>query len=160
MGQGLTNESWRGALFAVLFLVAYGCSEEGDQRYSTPAATFSTYQEALRLRDMDALWACYSSGYRDHLSGGRAAWEQGWRTKPEEAWRAELGREIAEERVIDAKIAYLLFHPSTVMEAGTPQFFYLVRENEGWHLTSHLDGVFHQRLERALQNGTLKLPPP
>jgi hypothetical protein len=109
---------------------------------------------------MDLLWSCYSNSYQEHLSGGRQAWEADWAKRTPSEIADEMGRQIAEERVIDESVAYLLFELSTLPSSEASPFFYLVRQEDGWFLTSHLDGLFHSRLEQALENGALKLPPP
>ena len=143
------------AVVAGLFLLA--CCERTDRRFSSPAATFRTYQQALREGDRDLLWSCYSRSFHENLSGGRQAWEAQWDARPSAAIQAELGREIAEEKEINGEIGYLLFAESTLPMPGESPFFYFVRQEDGWFLTSHLDALFHQRLEKALAAGALQL---
>lgn len=147
----------RVALCALICLPLTGCSHDPDPEFASPAATFATYQRAIRNGDLDLLWSCYSTGYRQHLSGGREAFEARWHDRSPQDRQAELGREVAEEKIIDGKIAYLLFDSTTLPNPSDSPFFYLVREDQGWFLTSHLDGVFHRRLEQALEAGALDL---
>jgi hypothetical protein len=138
-------------------LLLLACGERADHRFSSPAATFRTYQQALRQGDRELLWACYSRSFQEHLSGGRQAWEAQWDARPAEAIQAELRREIVEEKQINGDIGYLLFADSTLPAPGESPFFYFVRQEDGWFLTSHLDALFHQRLEKAVAAGALKL---
>jgi len=133
------------------------CSQHLDPRFASPSATFATYQQALRDRDWNLLWACYSHSFQKNLSGGRKAWEEKWARRSAEDIDAELNREIAEEKEIGDGIGYLLFYESSLPKPGESPFFYFVRQDDGWHLTSHLDGVFHQRLEKAVESGALKI---
>jgi hypothetical protein len=145
-------------LFGALFLSA-GCEKEANPRFAAPALTFKTHQEALAAKDLELLWACYSSSYKESSYGNDyATWAREWQQK-EDAWiKAELRREIVDERIINDRISYLLFDSSTLNSPQTSPFSYFVREPEGWKMTTHLDSVFHQELEQAIARGEFKLP--
>ena len=101
---------------SLLLLVA--CHRGLDPRFSSPATTFHTYQQALRAGDRDLLWACYSRSFQENVSGGRDVWEAQWNARAPEAVRSELGREIVEEKEINGSIGYLLFAESSLPSAG------------------------------------------
>ena len=94
--------------------------------------------------------------YRDQQV--RASWRRQWREMPSEKTTALLRREISKEEVINDQIAYLLFDPTTLENERQSPFFYFIRENGGWKITTHLDSTFHQALERAIEQGEYKLP--
>jgi membrane peptidoglycan carboxypeptidase len=77
---------------------------------------------------------------------------------PSEKTRALLRREITKEEVINDQIAYLLFDPTTLENERQSPFFYFIREEGGWKITTHLDSTFHQALEKAIETGDYKLP--
>ena len=142
-----------GTLFAVC-----GCADD-DPRFATPFATFKTHQEALAARNLDLLWSCYSESYRASAHDGDfAAWARKWQQMDEGQIEGELRREIAEERIINDKIGYLLFDASTLSSPQASPFSYLVRDPDGWKITTHLDSVFHGELERAIASGEFSLP--
>jgi len=144
------------ALVAVTAL--HACSRQ-DVRFVDPASTFATYVEAIRQGDVQAVWECYSQGYRHHHYGGDiAAWEAEWPTRERQLKRVEARREISEEQIINAEIGYLLFDPTTLPSQNSSPFFYFIREEQGWKITSHLDSTFHQALERAIAQGDYRLP--
>ena len=150
----MTRMLW--VLIAVAAL--HACSRQ-DARFAEPAATFATYVEAIRQGDMEAVWECYSQGYRQHHYGGDiSAWEAEWRTQERQLKRVEVRREISEEQIINAQIGYLLFDPTTLPSQNSSPFFYFIREKQGWKITSHLDSTFHQALERAIAQGEFRLP--
>lgn len=147
-----------GFLLSALILVA-GCEKEADPRFAAPALTFKTHQEALAAKDLELLWSCYSSTYKaNSYNDDYTTWSREWKQK-EEAWiKAELRREIVEERIINDRISYLLFDTSTLRSPQTSPFSYFIRESEGWKMTTHLDSVFHRELEQAISKGEFKLP--
>ena len=77
---------------------------------------------------------------------------------PSEKITALLRREISEEEIINDQIAYLLFDPTPLESERQSPFFYFIRENKEWKITTHLDSTFHQALERAIEQGEYKLP--
>lgn len=144
------------ALVAVAALLA--CSRQ-DKRFVDPAATFATYLASIRQGDVEAVWECYSQGYRDqHFGGQLSAWEAEWKARERHYRRVETRREISEERIINKQVGYLLFDSTTLPSQNSSPFFYFIREKEGWKITSHLDSTFHQALERAIAQGEYQLP--
>jgi len=142
-------------LIAVVALLA--CTRQ-DTRFADPAATFGAYLEAIRQGDARAVWECYSQGYRDqHFGGEFSVWETEWRAREREYTRVETRREITEERMINEQVGYLLFDSTTLPSENSSPFFYFIREEEGWKITSHLDSTFHQALERAIEQGEFQL---
>ncbi len=154
---GLGKRFSCGLLLGSLLLV-FSC-EKTDPRFASPALTFKTHQEALAARNLELLWSCYSTNYKagtyDH---DYATWSREWQQKSETQIKAELRREIIEERIINDRISYLLFDPSTLSLPQSSPFSYFVHEPEGWKMTTHLDSVFHQELEKAIAKGEFELP--
>ena len=153
----------RAALSLILIVgalvAATGCGEEDDPRFDTPSATFKTHQEALTARNLELLWSCYSDSYKASTYGNDyAAWAREWQQKGEGQIEGDLRLEIADERVINERIGYLLFDASTLSSPQASPFSYLVREPDGWKMTTHLDSVFHGELERAIASGEFSLP--
>ena len=143
-------------LIVVTALLA--CSRQ-DMRFVDPAATYATYFRGIRQGDVRAVWECYSQGYRDqHFGGDFSAWEVEWHAHERQYRRVEIRREIAEERIINEQVGYLLFDSTTLPFEDSSPFFYFIREEEGWKITSHLDSTFHQALERAIEQGEFQLP--
>ena len=142
---------------AALLLALVSC-EAPDTRFASPAATYRTYQQAVRQGDFELLWSCYSDSYRHSLQGRRHDWLRDWQRKDGAARQAEASREIAEERVINGRIGYLLFDQTTLLSEHDSPFFYLMRDEAGWKITSHLDPSFQEELERAISLGDLRLP--
>lgn len=140
-----------------MLLVAVACSRT-ESRFATPGATFRTYQKAVAAQDLDLLWECYARGFHDSLPAGREAWAAEWAAGDPAQRAAELRREITEERVINDRIGYLLFDPSTLTSRRESPFFYFVHETGGWKITTHLDTLFQHELETAIQKGEYKLP--
>ena len=139
------------------FALLYGCaSQDTDQRFSHPAQTFQTYKSALENRDFDLLWECFNASQQE--GEGRQDFIERWQQKTPTEIKAQLRREIAEERIINERIAYLLFDSSTLDDERTSPFFYFLRDSSGWKITSHLDSTFHQELEQAIERGEYKLP--
>ena len=143
-------------LFLCLALL-YGCaSEDTDQRFAHPAQTFQTYKSALEDRDFGLLWECFNASQQD--GEDRQDFIERWQQKTPAEIKAQLRREIAEERIINERIGYLLFDSSTLDDERTSPFFYFLRDSDGWKITSHLDSTFHQELEQAIERGEFKLP--
>jgi hypothetical protein len=139
----------------VVFSALLGCNAQNGG-YETPYATFRAHQQAIEEGDLDLLWSTYSLAFRDQQV--RATWRRYWREMPSEKTRALLRREITKEEVINDQIAYLLFDPTTLENERQSPFFYFIREEGGWKITTHLDSTFHQALEKAIETGDYKLP--
>ena len=138
-------------------VILQGCnSEDIDQRFSHPAQTFQTYKYALETRDFDLLWECFNSSQRE--GEDRQGFVERWQQKTPVEIKAQLRLEIAEERIINEHIGYLLFDSSTLGDERTSPFFYFFCDSSGWKITSHLDSTFHQELEQAIERGEYKLP--
>lgn len=110
--------------------------------------------------DTALIWSCYSQGYQNQVTGGYAAWSEGWRRRPQAEALAETDRSVEVERAINDRIAFILFKASGNQSRPANPFFYFVREPDGWKITSHLDSTFHRELERAIERGEFKLPEP
>ena len=145
-------------LFLCLALfILHGCaSEDADQRFAHPAQTFQTYKYALENSDFDLLWECFDSSQME--GEDRQGFVERWRQKTPAEIKAQLRREIAEERIINDRIGYLLFDSSTLGDERASPFFYFLHDSSGWKITSHLDSTFHQELEQAIERGEYKLP--
>ena len=143
-------------LFLCLALLLGCASEDTDQRFSHPVQTFQTYKYALENSDFDLLWECFSSSQME--GEDRRDFVERWRQKTPTEIKAQLRREIAEERIINERIGYLLFDSSTLGDERASPFFYFIRDSSGWKITSHLDSTFHQELEQAIERGEYKLP--
>lgn len=135
-----------------------GCGNKTDLRFASPVATFRTYQQALIDRDWELLWDCHSNTYKTSVATESQDWIDAWKQKGEQQVKAERRREIAGEEIINDRIGYLLFDATTLPSKQTSPFFYFVRDPEGWKITTHLDSLFHQELERAIARGEFKLP--
>ena len=148
-----------GLLLSALILLVSGCAETEDTRFASPVITFKTRQEALAARDLELLWSCYSDSYKNSAYGNEfATWTREWQQMSPDVFKTELRREIVDERKINDRIGYLLFDVSTLSSPQSSPFFYFIREDDGWKLTTHLDSVFHQELERAITRGEFELP--
>ena len=143
-------------VFLVLLVFASCSSEEANQRFSDPAATFQTYKQALEDSNFDLLWECFSLSQKENNE--RQAWTDDWQQKTQNEIKSHLRREIAQEQIINEHIAYLLFDTSTLGDKRASPFFYFIHEPDGWKITSHLDSTFHQELEQAIERGEYKLP--
>lgn len=141
-------------LFALWIFI--GCSDQVNQRFDTPAATFQTHRQAANNGDLDLLWETYSLSYRDQQV--RATWRRQWQEMAPEKIKGLQQREIAREEIINDEIAYLLFDPTTLEDERQSPFYYFIREDAGWKITTHLDSSFHQALEKAIESGEYKLP--
>ena len=111
--RSLTARRLRAAGAALLGALVLSCSHP-DPRFSSPAATYKTYRQALVDTDYALQWACHSPSYHETVEGGQAEWEQSRRQWQAAQIEAETGREIADERLINETIAYLLFDETTV----------------------------------------------
>ncbi|MCC7264104.1 MAG: hypothetical protein IT369_16460 [Candidatus Latescibacteria bacterium] len=139
-------------------LIALAACNREDAAYATPSATFRTYKKALVAGDLDLLWSCLSTSYRNTVyKGDRAALTKAWQEHPEQL-QTVLRQEITQEKPINNRIGYLLFDPATLSSPQASPFFYFIREPEGWKITTHLDSLFHQELEQAIAKGEFKLP--
>ena len=153
------------AAVVALGLLAGACGDSpDDRRYSTPAATYKTYRQAVENDDAVAAWDCLATSYRKaDFEGDLQYWKDNW---PEQRRTLEVDlarREIVEEREINKRIAYLLFDvDSGKGESPTSPYFYFLREdnlpNSGWKITSYLDSTFHQELERSIASGEYTVP--
>lgn len=134
-----------------------GCGSD-DARFSTPAATFTTYREALNDGDPVATWACLSTGYRQiEFEGDVNRWAQHL-LQAGATLRREVSRlEINQETEINQRLGFLQFDPTTVASGRGP-FYYFLRESDGWKITTHLDSTFRVELETAIERGEFTLP--
>ena len=141
-------------------LFASGCGDEAvDSRFASPYDTFKARQQALAKRDFALLWSCFSDSYRTGVyEGNFETWMREWGQKGDDEIETELRREIAEERLINEHIGYLLFDTSTLESPRSSPFFYFIREADGWKITTFLDSVFHRELEQAIERGEYHLP--
>jgi len=145
------------SLFCLVLVALVGCGDdESNRRFTDPASTFRTYKQALENGDFELLWECFSLSQKEGEE--RQVWIDRWQQKPAAEIKAQLRREIAQEHIINERIGYLLFDPSTLSDDRASPFFYFIRENDGWKITSHLDTTFHQELELAIERGEYKLP--
>ena len=155
----------RSAVVASLWLLASACGDStDDRRYSTPAATYKTYRQAVEKNDAVAAWDCLTASYRKaDFEGDLERWEDDWPEQRRNLEQDLARREIVEEREINNRIAYLLFDVDTGNgESPTSPYFYFLREDDlrskGWKITSYLDSTFHQELERAIASGEYSVP--
>ena len=134
------------------------CGEGPDSRFASPASTFRTYREALSQGDGDTAWSCLSRSHRERdLAGDRAAWRTSIAGEAGRKLAREVARrEIAEERRINERVAYLQFDRSTVPEGEGP-FYYFLRDPDGWKITIHTDSLFRAELEAAIESGQFRL---
>jgi len=139
-----------------ILCVFTSCSDQGNQHFDTPAATFHTHRQAVEQGDLDLIWETYSLSYRNQQV--RATWRRQWREIAPEKIKALQRREITREEIINDEIAYLLFDPTTLEDDRQSPFYYFIHEKDGWKITTHLDSSFHQALEKAIELGEYKLP--
>ena len=145
------------SFLCLALFIFHGChSENVDQRFAHPAQTFQTYKDAIENSDFDLLWECFNSSQMEEEN--RHSFVERWRQKTPAEIKVHLRREIAEERIINDRIGYLLFDSSTLGDERMSPFFYFLRDSSGWKITSHLDSTFHQELEQAIERGEYKLP--
>ena len=156
---------YRAVVVASLWLLAGGCGDSpDDRRYSSPAATYKTYRDAVGNNDAVAAWNCLAASYRKaDFEGDLQSWKDNWPEQRRTLEKDLARREIVEEREINKRIAYLLFDVDTGRtESPTSPYFYFLREddpgNKGWKITSYLDSTFHQELERAIESGEYSVP--
>lgn len=146
-------------LFAVpLLALLLICCSSDELRFSSPAATFQIYREALAASDAETAWLCLSTGYRQLEFGGdgnrwAAHLRVGGVTLSREVQRLEINQEVE----INDHLAFLQFDPTTVAPARGP-FYYFLREPDGWKITTHLDSLFRVELEGAIERGEFTLP--
>ena len=135
------------------------CGEEPPSQFSKPSLTFKHHQQALAAKDLETMWSCYSQSYKQRMfSNDFAAWSRTWQERDAVWIEAELAREIIDEREINERIAYLHFEPTTLQSRQASPFYYFLKEVDGWKITTHLDSLFHQELERAIADGQFSLP--
>ena len=134
------------------------CCAGDDTRFSSPATTFDTYRSSLAAGDPETSWSCLSAGYR------RLEYDDDpglWTAYLEGEGRGESRRtrrlEISQETLINDRVAFLQFDPSTV-EPGRAPFFYFLHEPDGWKITTHLDSLFRDELEGAIDRDEFHLP--
>lgn len=157
--RGLAAGSWPLVVAVACLLGGAACSRSGD-RFASPGATLQTYRSAVEKGDPAQIWSCYSQGYQSQVAGGFATWSEEWQRRPPAETEAEANRPVAVEKVINDRIAFILFEAAGTRPRQANPFFYFVREPEGWKITSHLDSTFHRELERAIERGEFKLPVP
>ncbi|MBQ41474.1 MAG: hypothetical protein CME15_03355 [Gemmatimonadetes bacterium] len=145
-------------LCLIPLLWVWQCGGEGDdRRYLSPAVTYRTYVTAVEAEDVEALWQCFSLSYRHaEYAGEISRWKDEWNRSRSDLQKRATERQIADERIINARIAYLLFDSSTVLSRESP-FCYFIRDDAGWKITSYLDSSFHAELELALERGEFSL---
>ena len=155
----------RSAVLASLWLLAGACGDTADERrFSTPAATYKTYRQAVERNDAVGAWDCLAASYRKaDFEGDLERWKDNWPEQRRTLERDLARREIVEEREINHRIAYLLFDVNISKgESPTSPYFYFLREDDlrkkGWKITSYLDSTFHQELERAIASGEYSVP--
>jgi len=138
-------------------LLLCSCAEE-DLRFTSPAATFATYREALTGGDVQTSWLCLSTGYR-HLeyNDDTGRWTSHVSLNGGALSRDVNRLDISQEMEINDRLGFLQFEPSTVGSGQSP-FFYFLREPGGWKITSHLDSLFRVELETAIERGEFTLP--
>lgn len=145
------------AAVVFLWVVAVGC-DRTDPRFTTPAQTYATYLEALSGEDAGTAWDCFSQGFRELEYGGSfERWRELLARDPRGLARQARRREITDERIINDRLAFVQFDPGTVSQREGP-FFYFLHEPEGWKITTHLDSLFRQELEAAIERGEFQLP--
>ena len=155
----------RSAVVASLWLLVGACEDSpDDRRYSTPAATYKTYRQAVEQNDAVSAWDCLAASYRKaDFEGDLERWKDNWPEQRRALEKDLARREIVEEREINNRIAYLLFDVETGKgESPTSPYFYFLRDddlhNKGWKITSYLDSTFHKELERAIASGEYSVP--
>ena len=95
-------------------------------------------------------------GFTAEYAGEISRWKDEWNRSRSDLQKRATERQIADERIINARIAYLLFDSSTVLSRESP-FCYFIRDDAGWKITSYLDSSFHAELELALEHGEFSL---
>ena len=136
-----------------------GCQTTPDARFADPASTFRSYRQSLSAGDAELSWDCLGRRYQEAAFDGDL-----------ERWRAFVSadagrqlaldldrREIAGEQQINDRVGFLQFDPTTVPDDVGP-FFYFVKEDEGWKITTHTDSLFRAELESAIERGEFVLP--
>lgn len=157
--RGSAATAWPLVVAVACLLGGAACSRSGD-RFASPGATLQTYRSAVEKGNPAQIWSCYSQGYQRQVAGGFATWSEEWQRRPPAETAAEANRPVAVEKVINDRIAFILFETTGARPRQANPFFYFVHEPEGWKITSHLDSTFHRELERAIERGEFKLPVP
>ena len=151
----MQSRRWFTAPLLALLLI---CCASDELRFSSTAATFHTYREALSAGDAEAAWLCLSTGYRQLEFGDDAKrWAAHLRSGGETLSREVQRLEINEEVEINDHLAFLQFDPTTVAPSRGP-FYYFLREPDAWKITTHLDSLFRVELEGAIERGEFTLP--
>ena len=149
--------STRRLLAVPVVALLLGCGG-GDPRLSTPATTFRTYRDALNGGDAATSWSCLSTDYRRlEYDEDPGLWAVHLKGDGRDESRLTRRLEISQETLINDRVAFLQFDPSTV-EPGHAPFFYFLHEPEGWKITTHLDSLFRVELESAIDHGEFRLP--
>ena len=145
-------------LCLVPLLWLWHCGGGGeDPRFVSPAVTYQTYVEAVGAEDVVAMWQCFSLSYRHaEYAGEISRWKEEWGKSRSELRERATERQIADEHLINDRIAYLLFDSSTIRSRESP-FYYFIRDDIGWKITSYLDSTFHEELEGAIERGDFSL---
>lgn len=159
IGLNKLNASYSYAITSCLVLLLWGCGQDKTPTgFTTPAATFKTYRDALAAQNFEKAWTCFSRSYQSQVhEGDFSRWLKAIQQGPEKS-DAVLQREISAEKIINDRIGYLLFDSTTLPSSQVSPFFYFIREGQSWKITSHLDSTFHQELENAIDQGQFKLP--
>ena len=140
-------------------LLAGACSPADESRFASPSQTWNTYRQAVADGDAASAWTCFSASHQTLQYGGDlAAWQAEMSRRGDELKRENKRREIEEERVLNKRLAYLLFDAGTLPSDRVSPFAYFLREEGGWKMTTHLDTVFHHELERAIARNEYHLP--
>lgn len=156
--RSLSRPLLRLALGVAIVALLLSCGGDDDVRFATPAATFTTYREALNDGDDVGSWACLSAGFRQiefHNEVDR--WSEHLIRSGPALKRQVMRLEINQETEINQRLGFLQFDPSTVSQGQGP-FYYFLRESGGWKITTHLDSLFRVELEAAIERGEFTLP--
>jgi hypothetical protein len=144
-------------LLPLLGLLLWGCSD-GGQPYQSPAETYRTYTQAVDDDQPERVWACFSSGYREHSwDNDLDKWLEEWPAQRPGRLHAVDSLQILQERIINHTLGFLQFDETTVPSGESP-FFYFYHDPDGWKVTSHLDPLFRRALEKAVEEGEYPLP--
>lgn len=147
------------AIAVGLILLLWGCGQnQNPTEFTTPAATFRTYRDALADQDFEKAWTCFSLSYQSQVHEGDFSRWLDVTQQDSEKSKSVLRREIVGEKIINDRIGYLLFDSTTLQSPQVSPFFYFIRDGQSWKITSHLDSTFHHELEEAINQGQFKLP--
>jgi hypothetical protein len=123
----------------------------------SPGVTYKTYVEAVAAEDVATVWQCFSLSYRGaEYAGDMSRWKEEWEKSRGDLQDRATELQIADEHLINDRIAYLLFDSSTVRSRESP-FYYFIRDDNGWKITTYLDSTFHGELEDAIERGEFSL---